>query len=112
MDHGERRVRTEACAASVAGAASAAGVGPARARLNAIQGQLADARARGYTENHPDVIALRNQLAAAQAAARGEPVAAGAASATNPAYLSLRSIQADKQAQVAALLARKAQLQG
>ena len=98
--------------ASVAGAASAAGVGPARARLNAIQGQLADARARGYTENHPDVIALRNQLAAAQAAARGEPVAAGAASATNPAYLSLRSIQADKQAQVAALLARKAQLQG
>ncbi|MBP2276529.1 MULTISPECIES: XrtA system polysaccharide chain length determinant [Sphingomonas] len=97
--------------ASVAGATSAAGVGPARARLNAIQGQLADVRARGYTENHPDVIALRSQLAAAQAAARGEPVSAGAASATNPAYLSLRSIQADKQAQVAALNARRAQLQ-
>ncbi|MFT6571110.1 MAG: polysaccharide chain length determinant protein (PEP-CTERM system associated), partial [Sphingomonas echinoides] len=66
--------------ASVAGTTSAAGVGPARARLNAIQGQLADVRARGYTENHPDVIALRSQLAAAQAAARGEPVSAGAAS--------------------------------
>ncbi|MFA6122917.1 XrtA system polysaccharide chain length determinant [Sphingomonas sp.] len=98
--------------ANLAGAAGAVGVGPARARLNAIQGQLAEARARGYTENHPDVVALRSQLAAAQAAARGEPVASGAASATNPAYASLRSIQADKQAQVAALRARKAQLQG
>jgi polysaccharide chain length determinant protein (PEP-CTERM system associated) len=98
--------------ANLAGAAGTVGVGPARARLNAIQGQLAEARARGYTENHPDVVALRSQLAAAQTAARGEPVVSGAASATNPAYASLRSIQADKQAQVAALRARKAQLQG
>lgn len=97
--------------ANVAGGTAPVGVGPARARLNAIQGQLAEARAKGYTENHPDVIALRNQLAAAQAAARGEPAMSGGAGANNPAYVSLRSIQADKQAQVAALSARKAQLQ-
>ncbi|MDY7522561.1 XrtA system polysaccharide chain length determinant [Sphingomonas sp. 10B4] len=100
--------------ANIPGAAGvAASAGPARARLNAIQGQLADARARGYTENHPDVVALRSQLASAQAAARSEPMVGGggAASASNPAYLGLRSIQADKQAQVAALSARKGQLQ-
>ncbi|MDO7844295.1 XrtA system polysaccharide chain length determinant [Sphingomonas immobilis] len=85
--------------------------GPARARLAAIQGQLADARARGYTDNHPDVIALNNQLAAAQAAARNEPLSAGAAGASNPLYLSLKSMQADKQATVAALSIRKRQLQ-
>jgi len=93
---------------TVAGAGPA--TGPARARLAAIQGQLGEARAKGYTENHPDVVALRNQLAAAQAAARSEPVGAGGG-ANNPLYLSLKSMQADKQATVAALTMRKTQLQ-
>lgn len=99
--------------ASVAGAGGGVSMGPARARLNAIQGQLADARNRGDTENHPDVVALRGQLAQAQAAARGEPLIGGGASgASNPLYLSLRSMQAEKQAQVASLTMRKRQLQG
>ena len=88
--------------------------GPARARLNAIQGQLADARSRGYTDSHPDVIALKGQLAQAQAAAKGEPLVAGSAgvNSTNPLYLSLQSMAADKQATVASLRIRKSQLQG
>ena len=100
-------------AATVAGPGGTAATGPARARLAAIQGQIADARARGFTDQHPDMVALRSQLAQATAAARSEPVgsAAGGASA-NPLYLSLKSMQADKQAQVAALQMRKAQLQG
>ena len=86
--------------------------GPARARVMAIQGQLADARARGWTDSHPDVIALKTQLAAAQAAAANEPLGAGPNSnAPNPLFFSLRSLQADKQSQVAALSARKTQLQ-
>ncbi|MDB5678006.1 XrtA system polysaccharide chain length determinant [Sphingomonas bacterium] len=97
--------------ANVAGAGGVVG-GPARARLAAIEGQLADARAKGYTESHPDVIALRSQLAAARAAANSEPLGAGGGGQPNPVYLSLRSMQADKQAAVAALSARKAQLQG
>ncbi len=98
----------------VAGAGSSTGAaGPARARLATVQGQLADARARGFTDSHPDVIALKAQLAAAQAAAKGEPVsAAGGSGAANPLYLSLQSMQAEKQAQVASLRVRKAQLQG
>jgi uncharacterized protein involved in exopolysaccharide biosynthesis len=102
--------------ASVPGAAGVAGgAGPARARLQAIQGQLADARSRGDTESHPDVVALKSQLASAAAAARGEPLTGGSAGGSgvpNPLYLSLQSMMADKQAAVAALKMRKAQLQG
>lgn len=98
--------------ATVAGAGIAPGVGPARARVAAIQGQLADARGRGYTESHPDVVALRSQLAQALAAAKGEPVGAGGGGVSNPAYLSLQSLQADRQASVSALRMRKNQLQG
>ncbi len=95
-------------------AGPAATAGPARARVATIQGQLADARGRGYTENHPDVVALQGQLAQATAAARGEPLSGGggAAGSPNPLYLSLRSMQAEKQAQVASLQMRRGQLQG
>ena len=86
--------------------------GPARARLQAIQGQLAEGRSRGWTDSHPDMIALNNQLAAAQAAARAEPSVSGAAGANNPLYLSLKSMQADKAATVAALTQRKSQIEG
>ena len=99
--------------ATVAGVGAAPGMGPARARLAAINGQLADARARGYTDAHPDVIALKGQLAAASAAARGEPATGGAAAGTpNPLYLSLQSMKAEKEAAAASLRIRKAQLQG
>ncbi|HTG39609.1 XrtA system polysaccharide chain length determinant [Sphingomonas sp.] len=95
---------------SLPGTAGAA-MGPARARLATIQGQLAEARGRGWTDSHPDVIALKNQLQIAQAAARGEPMAGGDGGTPNPLYLSLRSMQADRAAQVAALTQRKAQLE-
>ena len=100
--------------ATVAGAGTTASFGPARARLNAINGQLADARARSYTENHPDVVALRGQLAAANAAARGEPLSGGGAGAgtPNPMYMSLQTMRAEKEAAVASLRIRRAQLQG
>jgi len=100
-------------AATVAGPGGGGVAGPARARLAAIQGQLAEARARGWTENHPDVIALRNQLAAATAAARNEPVSAGGGGASsNPLYISLQAMRADKVTQVAMLTQRKGALQG
>lgn len=87
--------------------------GPARARVSAIQGQLAEARARGWTDNHPDVAALKSQLSQAQVAARGEkPVAvAGGGAGANPLYLGLKTMQAERSAQVAALANRKAQIE-
>ncbi|WP_404333368.1 XrtA system polysaccharide chain length determinant [Sphingomonas sp. MMS12-HWE2-04] len=97
---------------NVAGAGGGASLGPARARLAAIQGQIADARSKGYTDAHPDMIALRNQLASATAAARNEPVVSGAAAgSSNPLYLSFQSMRADKSSQVAALVERKNQIE-
>ncbi|WP_419807274.1 XrtA system polysaccharide chain length determinant [Sphingomonas sp.] len=98
--------------ASIPGVGPAPGMGPARARLAAINGQLADARARGDTDNHPDVVALKAQLAVASAAARGEPAGDGIGGTPNPLYLSLQSMRADREAAAAALRIRKAQLQG
>ena len=102
--------------ANLPGSGGVAGsAGPARARLAAIQGQLAEARGRGWTDNHPDVIALKNQLAIAQAAARSEPLVGGSGGGgggQNPLYLSLKSMQADKASQVAALQQRRNQLTG
>lgn len=100
--------------ASVAGQGGVpVGTGPARARLADLQAQLSDARARGFTDAHPDVVALKRQIAGAQAAAAREPTGGGGGgSFANPLYLSLRSMQADKAAQVAALSQRRAQIQG
>ncbi|UYY58700.1 XrtA system polysaccharide chain length determinant [Sphingomonas sp. S2-65] len=98
--------------ANLPGASGQVVAGPARARLQAIQGQLADARAKGWTDQHPDVIALKSQMASAQAAARSEPVTSGAAAGTsNPYYLGLKSMQADKASQVAALNERRNQIE-
>jgi polysaccharide chain length determinant protein (PEP-CTERM system associated) len=99
--------------ASISTPGAAGNAGPARARLSTVQGQLADARARGYTDSHPDVVALNAQLAAAQAAARGEPLVGGTGGggSPNPVYMSLQSMRADREAQVASLRMRRATLQ-
>lgn len=95
---------------TIAGSGGVVG-GPARARLATLQGQLADARNRGFTDQHPDVVALKSQLAAAQAAARVEPAGVAGGGTGNPLYLSLQSLRTDKQSQVAALRIRRSQLQ-
>lgn len=89
----------------VAGAPSGA-----RERIAGLQAQLAEDQAKGWTDQHPDVVAIRQQIARLSSAARSEPVS-GANSQPNPSYVSLRSIQADKQATVAALSARRAEIQ-
>lgn len=76
--------------------------------LASAQADLSAARARGWTDNHPDVVALQRQIAAL----RGQGGASVSAGGTpNPAYMSLKSMQAEKAATAAALSARKAQLQ-
>jgi len=96
--------------ATVAGPPPVAGTGGPRERLAQLQSQLAQDQALGWTDKHPDVIALRDQIARVSRAAAAEPVN-GASSQPNPAYLSLRSMMAEKQANVAALAARRSQIQ-
>ena len=80
-------------------------------RIGTLEGQLSEAISRGWTEKHPDVIAIRAQLVQlrqekARGGTRSVPMA------PNPVYVSIRSMQAERQGNVAALIARKAQLQG
>ncbi|WP_448657400.1 XrtA system polysaccharide chain length determinant [Sphingomonas sp. CJ99] len=97
--------------AMVAGAGGAV-AGPARARLAAIEGQIAEGRARGWTNSHPDMRALAAQLALARAAAANEGTGGAVAGQQNPVYVGLRTQQAERQARVAELGQRKAMIEG
>lgn len=88
---------------------SLAGAGGGGSPLASAQNDLASMKARGYTDDHPDVIAIRNQIAILRS--QGAGVAAGAGGMPNPAYASLQSMLAERQASVTALSARKTALQ-
>ena len=79
-------------------------------RIASLEGQLSDAIARGWTEKHPDVIAMRAQLAEL----RSQKARGGSKSsipmAPNPVYVSLKSMQAEREGNLAMLQARKDQL--
>ncbi len=80
--------------------------------LGQAQGQLAAARAAGKTDQHPDVIAIKRQIAAARAQGGASTASRPSSYKTpNPAYSSLQSMRAERQASVAALQARKNALQ-
>ncbi|PZU69197.1 MAG: chain-length determining protein [Sphingobium sp.] len=84
-------------------------VGGGASPLAQAQAELAGMRARGWTASHPDVIAAQRQVdnLRRQGGANG----AAAAGTPNPAYLSIKSMQAERAATVQALSTRKAQLQ-
>ena len=85
-------------------------IGGARGAFNDAQAQLNSLRGRGLTENHPDVIAARNQVNALRSAAAAEG-GGGVAGVPNPAYSSLESIRGERAANVQALSARRASVQ-
>lgn len=89
------------------------GGGGAGGRVAILEAQISDGLARGWTESYPDMIALRNQLARARAAAANEGPGrvVGGSNSPNPLYVTLRSMQAERQGQVASLSVRRAQLQ-
>ena len=76
--------------------------------LSQAQANLAQMRARGWTSAHPDVIAAQREVDALRGTGGGS---AGGGSTPNPAYLSIKSMQAERSATVQALQTRKAQLQ-
>jgi len=84
--------------------------GGTRGELAQAQADLQAMRARGMTDNHPDVIAQRELIASLhqQVVSQG-PVAMGGV--PNPAYASLQSVKADRQAAIVGLQGRRAVLQ-
>lgn len=92
---------------------NATGGGVARQQLAGAQNELSSMRARGLTDAHPDVIALKSQIASLKAMADREGTGGGGGgNAQNPAYATLAAMRAERQATVAALSSRKAQLAG
>ena len=84
-------------------------VGGATQMLANARSQLATMQASGKTASHPDVVAIQKQIRALAAQAANEnPNSVGT---PNPAYSSFVAIKAERQANVQALLARKAALQ-
>lgn len=94
---------------SIPGAGGGVGGGVARQQLAGAQNELSSMRARGLTDAHPDIIALKSQIASLKAMADRE---AGGGGMQNPAYASLAAMRAERQATVSALSARKSQLMG
>jgi polysaccharide chain length determinant protein (PEP-CTERM system associated) len=86
-----------------------AGAGGGGSPLASAQGELATMKARGYTDDHPDVIAIKSQIAALRAQGAGS--GGGNYGMPNPAYASLQSMKAEREAAVTALSARKSALQ-
>ena len=64
-------------------APSVAGPGTVDGRVAALEGQIADAQSRGWTDSHPDMQALKAQLARARASASRS---GGGYASPNPAY--------------------------
>lgn len=90
--------------------------GSAGSRIEALEKQVSDAYARGWTDAHPDVVTARAQIRslqgqAAREAAAPKPRDRQNAAQANPVYVNLRSLLFDKQSSVAALSARRSQLQ-
>ncbi|WP_372733008.1 XrtA system polysaccharide chain length determinant [Novosphingobium sp.] len=81
--------------------------GGAKGALQQALSELGSMRARGLTDSHPDVISAKAQIASLQRSASAEGPGGGA---PNPAYSSLISIKADREASLVALQSRKASL--
>ncbi len=90
------------------------GGGGAAGALSAARGSLAEMRARGLTDRHPDVVSMKKQIETLRVQAASAPATGGGSSITrtpNPAYSSLQGLRAERQATVAGLRSRRATLQ-
>ena len=90
------------------------GGNPAATAYAQAQGELASMRSRGLTDQHPDVISMKKQVSALGAQARSAGTGGGGSTSIqtpNPAYGSLQSLRAERQASATALAARKQAIQ-
>lgn len=107
------RSQMAATPASIAMPGAPASAGYATNQLAQLQAQLAQQQARGFTDNHPDVISTRAEIARLRPQAQAERASGtgGPVTTPNPAYGSLRAMAAEKEAIIGATSARKAQIQ-
>ncbi|KLI64005.1 XrtA system polysaccharide chain length determinant [Aurantiacibacter marinus] len=86
------------------------GGGGPQATLAQAEANLSAMRARGLTDEHPDVIAATRTVASLRERAQAAGGGSGAASMPNPAYSSLQSMTGERQSNVMSLQSRAAAL--
>lgn len=92
---------------------AAAASSPTQQQIAALNRSISDMYARGWTDQHPDVIASKAQVRRLEQQASREakdPSLRQQAAQANPVYVNLRSMVFERQSAVAALTARQAQL--
>ena len=85
--------------------------GSATGQIAQLQGQIAGNLARGWTESHPDIVYARQQIARLRPYAAAERQSGNSGGMSNPSYVSLRAMMAEREASLAAATARRNQLQ-
>jgi succinoglycan biosynthesis transport protein ExoP len=84
----------------------------ASGQIAALEAQINQNLARGWTEQHPDIVSAREQIARLRPYAEAERrSSAPSVAASNPSYTSLRALIGEREATVAAAIARRNQLQ-
>lgn len=105
------RAQLNATPATLPGVGGGGG-GGISAQLAQLEGQLAAQLGGGRTDQHPDVVSTRSQIARLRPLAEQERRASGGAGGTpNPSYVSLRAMLAEREAQVSAASGRRAQIE-
>jgi polysaccharide chain length determinant protein (PEP-CTERM system associated) len=102
------RAQLAATPPTIAGVADNSGT--ASGQIASLQGQLNRDLAQGWTESHPDVVALRQQIARLRPFAAAEARSGNTGGMSNPSYVSLRAMMAEREAALAAATARRNQL--
>jgi succinoglycan biosynthesis transport protein ExoP len=91
--------------------AEGSGGATASGQLAALEGQVASMLARGWTESHPDIVYGRQQIARLRPFAEQERRSGNTGGISNPSYVSLRAMMAEREATLAAAQARRNQIQ-
>ena len=85
--------------------------GTATGQIAQLNGQIAQYLARGWTESHPDIVAARAQVARLRPYAASERSSGNTGGISNPSYVSLRAMMAEREAQLNSAQTRRNQLQ-
>ncbi len=85
--------------------------GSATGQMAQLQGQIAGYLARGWTESHPDIVYARQQIARLRPYAAAERQSGNTGGISNPSYVSLRAMMAEREATLSAATTRRNQLQ-
>jgi len=85
--------------------------GSASGQIAMLEGQINQNLARGWTQTHPDIVAARQQIARLRPYAASERRGGNSGNISNPSYIQLRAMMAEREAQLAAATTRRNQLQ-